>query len=133
MTHPYFKLHWLPAQLADQQSRLKNLFIAAARDMSAALPNAAVPTRPNSEDTDDHYFAFTDSADTEASQAASDTTNNKCDLEVLQFLDDSKKDLEMLTTQLLKKLFVQHNAVLSSSAPVERLFSFAGMITRPHH
>ena len=62
--------------------------------MSAALPNAAVPT--NSEDTDDDYFAFTDSADTEASQAASDTKNNKCDLEVLQFLDDSKKDLEML-------------------------------------
>jgi len=38
MTHPYFKLRWLPAQLADQQSRLKYLFIAAARDMSAALP-----------------------------------------------------------------------------------------------
>jgi len=44
------------------------------RDTSAALANAAVPT--NSEDTDDDYFAFTDSADTEASQAASDTTNN---------------------------------------------------------
>jgi len=62
--------------------------------MSAALPNAAVPT--NSEDIDDHYFAFTDSADTEALQAASDTTNDNCDLEVQQFLDDSKKDLEIL-------------------------------------
>jgi len=30
MTHPYFKLRWLPAQLADPQSRLKNMFIAAA-------------------------------------------------------------------------------------------------------
>ena len=33
-------------------------------------------------------FAFADSADTEAPQEASDTTN-RCDLEVLQFLDDS--------------------------------------------
>jgi len=42
MTHPYFQLSWLPAQLADQQSRLINLIMsAAATDMSAALPNAA--------------------------------------------------------------------------------------------
>jgi len=39
-------------------------------------------------------FAFADSADTEASQPAADTTN-KCDLEVPQYLDDSNKDLEM--------------------------------------
>jgi len=51
----------------------------------------------------------------------------------LKFLDDSNKDLEMLNRYpLIKKLFVHHNAVLPSSAPVERLFSFAGMITCPH-
>ena len=49
--------------------------------MSAAQPNPAVQT--NDEDTDDYYFAFADSADTEASQAASDTTNNnKSDLDM---------------------------------------------------
>ena len=47
--------------------------------MSAALQNAAIQT--NGEATDDDYFAFADSADTEASQAASDITN-KCDLEL---------------------------------------------------
>ena len=47
--------------------------------MSAALQNAAIQT--NGEDTDDDYFVFSDSADTEASQAASDITN-KCELEL---------------------------------------------------
>jgi len=76
---------------------------------SAAVPNAALQT--NDKDTDDDYFAFAYSADTEASQAASDRpTTNKCDLEVLQFLDDSKKDLEMFNRyQVVKTLIVQHN------------------------
>jgi len=43
------------------------------------------------------YFAFADSADTEASEPAEDITN-KCDLEVLQFLDDSTNGLEMLNS-----------------------------------
>jgi len=47
--------------------------------MSAALQNAAIQT--NGEAADDNYFAFSDSADTEASQAASDITH-KCDLEL---------------------------------------------------
>ena len=71
------------------------------------MPTEAVQS--NGEDTDDDYFAFTDSADAESLQVASDTTN-KCDLEVLQFLDDSKKDLEILNRYpIVKKLFVQHN------------------------
>jgi len=66
-------------------SRLQNLFIAAARDFIFCSAKCT-----NCEDIDDEYFAFADSADTEASQATSDTTNNNCDLEVLQFLADSK-------------------------------------------
>jgi len=77
MAHPYFKLHWVPAQLADQQSRLKSLLIAAARDMSAGLPNASAQSA--NDDTGD--FAFTDPGDTQVSQPANDTTN-MCYLEV---------------------------------------------------
>jgi len=72
-------------------------------------------------------FAFADPNDTETSQPAADATN-KCDLEVLQFIEDNRKDV-LNSYPVVKKLFVQHDAVLPSWAPVERLFSFAGIHT----
>jgi hypothetical protein len=58
---------------------------------------------------------------------------NQCDLEVLQYLEDKNKELSILNSyQMVKKVFVRYNAVLPSSDAVERLFIFAGLITRPH-
>lgn len=55
---------------------------------------------------------------------------NKYELEILQFLEDPKRDVAVLNS--VKMLFLKLNSVLPSSAPVEHLFSFAGIITRPH-
>jgi len=54
-----------------------------------------------------------DSADTEASQPAEDITD-KCDLEILQssFWMIARRIVEQKS--MVKKLFVQHNAVLPS-------------------
>ena len=65
------------------------------------------------------------------SQTLHSTT--KFELEALNFLEEPRKDIDVLRSYpTIKQLFVRFNAVLPSSAAVERLFSFAGIITRPH-
>ena len=64
----------------------------------------------------DNFFDFRDR-----------TAEQSCDH--LEFLTDKDRDLSMLHRhQAVKQLFLRYNTALSSSAPVERLFSSGSLI-----
>lgn len=49
--------------------------------------------------------------------------------ELRSYLDDEETSLESLKRYpILKNIFIKFNTPLPSSAPVERLFSFAGIV-----
>jgi len=55
------------------------------------------------------------------------------EVQVLQFLEERTRDMAILhNLPITKAVFLQLNAVLPSFAPVEHLFTFVGIINRPH-
>ena len=63
----------------------------------------------------------------------SEVADSGCKVEALQFLNDPSHELEQLRKYpVVARVFVKYNTSVPSSAPVERLFSQAGLILTPH-
>lgn len=123
-THPYFKLRWLPAATATNEStrkRIQDVLTVAAKDINPLRDDNKNSYTPGEDD----WFAFDVNTNDESGVAQT----NKIELELLQYLQDKATHTSMLDGYpVVRKLFLRYNTSLTSSGPVERLFSFAGII-----
>ncbi|KAI4463185.1 transposase-related [Holotrichia oblita] len=122
--HPAFKLRWLPEDLEPERKRIQNLCINAMEAVVSAEESREQSSSTSECDTEEEFFVFT-SPNLEKKQS-------NTELQLVTFLNDKSKSLASLDNYTLVRLmFVRFNTSLCSSAPVERLFSFAGFICSP--
>ncbi|KAM7296462.1 uncharacterized protein ISCGN_021620 [Ixodes scapularis] len=132
--HPYFKLRWLSREPQDVREHGQQLTEKAVIDFVNATkhttrPLACAPSTSAASDVSaDAFFSFEAHCGTSPS-----CQEDQVKLEFLSYLQDPRVEFDMLRSYpSLRSAFIRYNTPTCSSAPVERLFSFASLILRPH-
>lgn len=116
MSNPAFKLRWVQKDLHED---LKKQFIAKAK-----LYASGTFSTQNAPEEEDPFYDFTEYEPAPSS--------NNVELECVMYFNDSSQKLPMLKQYpTVEKMFRRFNTCLPSSAAVERLFSYAGIIFSP--
>ena len=125
ISHPFFKLRWLPD---DRRDQCRQVFIEGVKRPHAQNRSTGTTTVSASltgTSSEDEFFSF---GDPPAANMAADCVDQECS----SYLTDSDTKLSMLNRYLtVQNVFIKYNTTLPSSAPVERLFSTAGQIEVP--
>lgn len=120
-SHPYFKTRWMPR---DGTHDISDLLVQAAQDLSTGSTANCAP-QP---DESDAFFNFAGHTPSTATSSAFSVR-----FEVFRYLQDTRTSITMLQEYpAVKRVFLRYNTNLSSSAPVERLFSLGSLILCPN-
>ncbi|KYN28703.1 hypothetical protein ALC57_01869 [Trachymyrmex cornetzi] len=120
LSHSRFKNKWLSCVEPTQRNKVLNIFkINISKEINKNPEVAATRTTKNTK-KEISFFNFNTDSDSENLEMHS---NGSCDVPLTK--------AELLMLHFLKVIFVKYNTVLPSSAPVERLFSYATMTNHP--
>lgn len=131
--HPKWKIQWLCQKSKDTVNSVKEMVIRVINDMigteDSMSPAAKRVEAISNDGRETNYFNFMKSNETSVS---SENKSQLIEMEFLQYLADTDTSLRILHKyRRIRSLFLKFNAGIPSSAPVERLFSFAGLILSP--
>lgn len=127
ISHPkYKKLKWTSLIGQSEYGKMKNLLV---KEIIRIIPNTLFRERPPTKSREDEFFEIDSSSD---SDNQSGEPRFKAELIVTHFLAEESRELQILNNHReIKEVFLKFNTPLPSSAPVERMFSYATMINCP--
>uniref|UniRef100_A0A4W5RVE7 BED-type domain-containing protein n=1 Tax=Hucho hucho TaxID=62062 RepID=A0A4W5RVE7_9TELE len=114
-TTPQFRLWWLP------EAEREDMHLMLVAEATRLETTDGAPIGSDNVQSEDEFFSF-----------GPGTGNSDTEEEVRRYLEGTSKNLSCLKYfQRVRKLFLKFNAILPSSALVERLFSHNGNILTP--
>lgn len=123
VSHPLFKLNWI--QNENDRSIAREIFQSEVLELAATATNTQTISVSNQNVQDDFFFYCLEENENRSRRNSTDSST----IEILNYLNDPRKELDILhKLPEIKRIFVKFNTTLSSSAPVERLFSQALLI-----
>lgn len=124
VSNPIFKLNWIE----NESDRIvaREIFESTVLESAATSTNTQFNSDPNG--VEDDFFDCLSEVGNSSRKNSTDSST----MQIINYLNDPRRDLELLHQMPeIQRVYVKFNTTLSSSAPVERLFSQALLIFTP--